>query len=466
MSDASPPDGDSDRTWVPTPRGGKRPPAPVPAAPAEPVDEDATVFGGAVDSGDETVMQQRPVLPPAIDPPLAASLPVFDSPNPLLGAAAPLLSLVGVLRTLPLQANLDALRRQLEQAFQTFEQHAQQARVIPEELDAARYALCSLLDETIAATPWGGNGGWAAKSMLLKFYNETWGGEKFFAILDRRSKNPAAHLDLLELLFVCISLGFEGRYHQAIKEGGRAQLDQLREGLYELIRRYRPALERDLSPHWQGVVDRGRRLGIEVPLWVIAAGVALLLAVFHIGFGMRLNALSDPVFARIHALDVAPVAAPPPAKVAVTAAPLPRLAELLRDDIGTGMLAVDEGKGRATVTLHGDGLFGSGSATIDPVYRPVLERIRDALHTYPGTVLVTGHTDDQRIVSSRFASNWRLSLERAQAVVQLLSVGDPDPGRFRALGRGETEPLVPNSSPENRARNRRVDITIAGAPGG
>jgi type VI secretion system protein ImpK len=75
-------------------------------------------------------------------------------------------------------------------------------------------------------------------------------------------------------------------------------------------------------------------------------------------------------------------------------------------------------------------------------------------------VLVTGHTDDQPIRTARFPSNWELSTERARSVVGLMAADMKDPARLRAEGLADSEPLVPNDSAANRAKNRRVAIIL------
>ena len=77
----------------------------------------------------------------------------------------------------------------------------------------------------------------------------------------------------------------------------------------------------------------------------------------------------------------------------------------------------------------------------------------------PGAVSVIGHTDDQRIRSFRFSDNWELSRERARSVVQVLQQRIDNRGRLTFEGRGDSQPRYrPPSDPENRARNRRVEI--------
>ena len=111
------------------------------------------------------------------------------------------------------------------------------------------------------------------------------------------------------------------------------------------------------------------------------------------------------------------------------------------------------------VTLLAPDLFPSGSATVNPAYQQTLQRLTAALNQVPGRVLVVGHTDDQPIKSLRYQDNFELSRERAVSVVTLLRQGIDNPARLTPTGVGSSKPrYLPESDPDNRARNRRVEI--------
>ena len=106
-------------------------------------------------------------------------------------------------------------------------------------------------------------------------------------------------------------------------------------------------------------------------------------------------------------------------------------------------------------------LFNSGSATLNPAATPLLDRISSLLRTeFDHPIVVEGHTDDQRIASSQFPSNWELSAARATAVVRFLIRDHVAPGRLAASGYGANHPLTSNASADGRARNRRVEIVL------
>lgn len=373
--------------------------------------------------------------------------------NPLIAAANPLLNIVPQLRATLQHADPQGLRSYIAEKIKIFETRARASGVASEKVIAARYALCTLLDEAAASTPWG-SGIWAKHSLLIMFHNEAWGGEKFFQLLAKLAESPKANRDLLEFMYICLALGFEGRYR--VIENGKAQLDALRERLAHLLSKERGEYERDLSPRWQPTQIRRPKILALLPIWVVAALCGLVMLTAYLSFSFLLNNASDPVFAQIQSIRVRnPIPEPAPLP-----AVKPRLAEFLAQEIRDGLVAVRDEDGRSVVTVKGDGLFAPGSATILESFVPVLGRISNALNSVPGKVSVIGHTDDQPIRSVRFPSNWHLSKERALSVMQILIEQGVLPNRINAEGQADAEPIASNSNPLGRARNRRVEITL------
>lgn len=409
---------------------------------------------------------ERTVLVPPGARPRAPAPPPDEGPappaaglNPLVAAANPLLVVVPQLRATARHPDPAALRDALARAIRRFEQSAQAAGVASAHVVAARYALCTVIDEAAAGTPWGGNGAWARHSLLVMFHNEAWGGEKFFQLLGKLAEAPAANRDLLELMYVCLALGFMGRY--AVEPGGMAARDALRARLAALLRKAQGEPERELSPHWQGAAAPRATLLRALPLWGALATLGLLAVGGYWAFAYALNEVSDPVYAQVAALGAGTAAAPPPAPAAA-----PRLASLLAADVAAGMVDVRDEAGRSVVTLRGDGLFAPGSASVAPAYLNTLGHVARALDMVPGPVAVVGHTDDRPIRTPGFPSNWHLSQARAEAVAALLAARARDPARFRAEGRADAEPLGPNATAQQRARNRRVEIVLAAQAAG
>ena len=398
--------------------------------------------------------------PPSKEAPLSLDAMMNASLNPLVSAAMPLLAAAPRVRHTARHANPAGLKDALAEGIQKFEAQARAQGLPNEQVIAGRYILCTLLDESAASTPWGGGGAWSANSLLVKFHNETWGGEKVFQLMSKLAENVPANRNLLELLYVVLSLGFEGRFR--VVENGQTQLDGVRQRLAQLLRQGQDS-EKALSPRWKGHELNGPRLSDGIPLWVIASGLVLLAALAWGTLAVLLRRDAEPVFAKLQALEAAkvqvtaPPPPPPPAKA-------PRLAGLLQPEIKAGLVEVQDLADRSVVTIKGDGFFEPGSAEIASGVRTLLPRIAQALADLPGAVLITGHTDNQPIRTLRFPSNWHLSQERADAVKTELA-RTVKPARLRSEGRADSEPLADNATPAGRARNRRVEITLV-LPGG
>ncbi|MBF4209889.1 DotU family type VI secretion system protein [Pseudomonas sp. RC2C2] len=378
--------------------------------------------------------------------------------NPLESAAGPLLALLTRLRSTIAHPAPASLRAQLLAYLRQFEERAEAAGVARNEVLLARYALCTALDEAVLSTPWGSGSDWGKQSLLITVHNEAWGGEKVFQLLEHCLQSPRERLYLLELLYLCMCLGFEGRYR--VMNGGRAQLDALRERTAAAIRSARGEFERELSPHWRGVSVTRDRLSQFMPPWVgLAIALALLLALL---FALRfmLAADAEPVFKNIHALGEIPVQAIDRPVTQPKPVERPRLAGFLASDIKAGRVSVEDAVDRSVVTIRGDELFASASTSINDSLQPLMLRIADAIGQVKGQVRITGHSDNRPIATLRFPSNWALSQARAEQVQQILAAKTGQPARFSAQGLSDTEPLAPNSTAEGRAKNRRVEITV------
>jgi len=436
----------SDRTVIkPSAGRGPRPGAPEGMAPPGP----AGGGGGGM-------------APPAAsskDAPLAMDALMTASLNPLVSAAAPLLAAAPRVRTTARHPNPAGLKEALAEGIRKFEAQARAQGLPNEQVIAARYILCTLLDESAASTPWGGSGVWSAQSLLVQFHNETWGGEKVFQLMSKLAENVEANRSLLELLYVVLAFGFEGRYR--VIDNGRAQLDSVRERLVQLLRQGRPTPDKALSPRWKGVEQQVAKIRDGLPMWVIASVTALILAFAFMGLRFKLGDNAESVFNTLQSLDakaatVAAASPPPPPPPAASA---PRLAGFLKPEIQAGLVQVQDFADRSVVTIKGDGFFEPGSAVISAEVRPLLPRIAQALSDTPGSVLITGHTDNQPIRTLRYPSNWHLSQDRADTVKAELAK-TVKVTRLRAEGRADAESLADNSTPAGRAKNRRVEVTL------
>jgi type VI secretion system protein ImpK len=443
---------DPDATVMFEPSSGLGPAAPGP-------DPEATIAIPTPGRRRDPAAADLPSSPVPGTQAIAPEISALGGLNSLIAAANPVLAVVPQIRHALRHPDPDGLRAGLRQSLDAFERAARAAGNGDEVIADASYALCALLDESAASTPWGA--GWAKRGMLSERHAETNGGEKVFERIDKCTADPAANLILLEFFHVCLALGFEGRY----RDGGPGSGDllALRGRLLDLIRAQRPPYDGELSGHWRGVKAPAMRPSGGVALWASICGAGLLLSVLYAVFSFSLGSLSDPVTREMAQLKVPALPAPSVARQAAAPA-TPRIAEQLTAEIARGEVVVTDAAGQSTIVIRGDRLFASGSARLEQGVEAVILRVAEALDRVPGAILVTGHTDDVPIRTARFPSNWELSTERAASVVKLVAGKFKDPARLRAEGLADSEPVVPNDSAANRARNRRVTIILRSAP--
>jgi type VI secretion system protein ImpK len=407
---------------------------------------------GVPDSG----MYQRPAMPRVaeVEPiPEAARAFLGLGLNPLVQAASPLLLRIGQMRTAPGSIDVPSLRRAALDEIRRFEERARAAGVRNEIVLAARYVLCAGLDEAVLSTPSGAQSEWAQHPLLVALHREAWGGEKFFEMLDRIVVDPARHIDLIELQYLILALGFTGKYQ--MMDRGHEQLADLQHNLHRTIQNQRGTAPSELSLQWRGLEDQRSRLIRYVPWWVVVSAALAILGVTFAIYYTKLANQASPLHERLAQIGIEDFALPPPP---APPAPGPTLKKLLAPEEAAGVLTVKEEGARSTVTLEAAELFKSGSADVNGSYEPTLDKITAALNKVPGRVMVVGHTDDQPIKSLRYRDNNELSRERAVSVANVLLKGLDNAARLTSRGVGSSQPLSPGTDPESRARNRRVEI--------
>lgn len=383
------------------------------------------------------------------------------SANPLVRAGGPLFTLVRQLRSIRDHADVATLRGDVIEAIRRFQTDAQLAGVDQKTSAQACYALCALIDETILGTPWGLRSIWGKQSLLITFYREATAGETFFNFLHKARESPRNYLDILEFFYICLSLGFQGKFR--VEPGGADRLTRLRQDLYAAITRERGAPERDLSPRWRGVQDRSPRVARFLPLWVVGIGAFALVLLVFLGYSFSLNSVSDKVYGQIAALvPLVPRTKPQDQSIAPRTSPSPlieRLRITLADEIARRLVDVRETGGMARIIIFNRGLFPSGGAEVGSQAEPLIRKIGLFLADQAGPFEVTGHTDNVPIRTLRFPSNWHLSKARADAVAVMMA---PPllPSKLRVEGRADTEPLESNDAAEGRTQNRRVEVRL------
>ena len=379
--------------------------------------------------------------------------------NPLIAAASPLLNAIVQIRLAATHDDPAGLRHQLIDEMRLFETRCKQAALPFEMIIGARYCLCSVLDEAAAQTPWGSRGVWSGSGLLVTFHNESWGGEKVFQLLSRISQNPTQHLWLLEVIHYCLLLGYEGRYRGM--DNGRLQRDAVRTRLAQLIADVRGTSP---LPPLQ-VADSGQHNTLwrpPVPLWACTTIAAFLACLIFSGLNWRLGNAAEPLLREIWQVPLPKVVT---GQRGAAPQALTELRQHLSDLIADRQLDVTDSANGSKVIISADRLFTAPATVLSPEGRALIARVATAMESGKGTIMVSVFTDDQHARSSRFPSNYEYSAAQARAISTMMAQMIAQQGiSVRAQGRGDSGALLPNDSPENRAQNRRVEITLFAAP--
>lgn len=467
---------DTDKTVIRPNPGGRRPAGGAPQQPA-PVDP-----YGATPAQGQPQGQAYGQEPAAPGGPAAYGVPqaqasqaapragegeavVMTGMNRLVACATSLFSLISRIRNRAQHMDPDKLRNSVVAEVRAFENAALQAGIPAQTVKIARYALCATLDDVVLNTPWGGQSSWALQSLVGTFHRETVGGDRFYDLLARLEKDPANNIELLEFVYMCLSLGFEGRLR--VEQGGPDKHLMIRQGLARLIRAQRGPLERDLSPHWEGVDKPYRPLSLWRPVWIAVAVTALILVLQFAGLSYALSTRTENLIGQLSIIDAGPVAElqrrappPPPPPQQPKQVQVEKVVEFLRDEIDEGLVEVFQKGNTLIVRVKGTAMFASGSDQLQDKFLVPIKRVAEALNDEPGPVIIAGHSDNIPINSSRFPSNMHLSLARAKSVMKQMASALEDPTRMSAEGRADSEPIADNSTREGRAKNRRIEVLL------
>jgi chemotaxis protein MotB len=128
--------------------------------------------------------------------------------------------------------------------------------------------------------------------------------------------------------------------------------------------------------------------------------------------------------------------------------------------IAQGQVGVHQTKRGVAIDISASTLFKEGEVKLQPGAMESLQQVAQVLSTEDLAIEVEGHTDDVPIKNIQFPSNWELSSGRASTVVRMLVTYGVDEKRLAAVGMASNQPVEVNDTPEHRAKNRRVSITI------
>ena len=479
------------RRSVETPASPAVPPAPSPSpgaqplsyAPPRPAAAPATPYIPPSAPGnpnpDEWIVTRGQAPQPAVQahaPEIRIDELVAPNENPILRSAGPLLLLLGRLRVALARASFASLMELVADSIKFFEKDIRSAGISEAQTNAAKYIICATADDIVQNIPTEDRHIWTQYSMLSRFFGERIGGVRFFDELTRLKQDPVLNYAVLELQHTCLALGFQGVHRTSA--GGVAALQQIQRDLYETLRRVRPKIYRDLSPHWQGQQLSQQISRVWVPWWGVAGFAGLLLFGIYFVFlywltgdaeigAKALTSLHDnsklSLERKVSAPEPPPFVPPPPPPAAAPnrITQMQRICAALAPEVAAQKTSVEQTANLITVRVGNVLLFDSASATVLDQFRPVAGRVVATLDKEEGYIKIIGHTDDTPIRGNvRFPSNYALSIERAKSVANLFKNVLAKPDRIQIDGKGETAPIADNKTAEGRAKNRRVEIVI------
>ena len=224
--------------------------------------------------------------------------------NPLVSAASPLLAIASALKDSLSPQDLQRLYQDLCHEIKAFENKAQAHNYRSPIILAARYALCALLDEIILTTAWGSKSIWRTQNLLNTFQREAWGGERFFVILERSSEDPVIHIDLLELMYICLNMGYEGKYQHL--ERGYQQLTEIIDTLYEVIQQQRGEFSQKLFlQHPVATLEQATSKRWSISTWLTILMTPLLLLIIYCGLNFLISMHATTLYQELNQLQKA-----------------------------------------------------------------------------------------------------------------------------------------------------------------
>jgi type VI secretion system protein ImpK len=387
--------------------------------------------------------------------------------NPLLAASANLLILFGRLRTGMVEMQAEPLMQHVVAEIGMFEQNAVNAGADPMEAQIGKYALCGTADDIVQNLPGADRGRWIEYSMVAQFFQKRDSGVGFFQEAEKAMQAPGQRYQLLELMLVCLSLGFEGQYRTA--PNGGMELTRIRAAIYETLRRVQGRPDEDISVNWTAVPLSGTKRYGAIPMWIVGAIAAVVVVGSYAGLSTYINNQGNDVARTLNLMHpnvaqislIRSVAAVEYVPV-VDTTQIERIKESLSAEIADGSVEIGE-KGQYIFVRVGNALlFESGQAEVKSAFGPVAEKIAATLNTEPGPIIIQGYTDG--IPASgrgRYKTNLELSVARAEGVQTVLNALITDPARLSVDGRGEADPIATNDTREGQALNRRVEMLVA-----
>ncbi len=383
--------------------------------------------------------------------------------NLLVSEAGPVLALAASVRSGRAKISMPDFHRNASEAIAAFERTI--GPVYPEETrQRAKYALCATIDDIAQNLPGIGHDGaeWARRSLVVQFFRENIGGDRFWQLVDDMLAKPQQNAGLIELFHACLAAGFEGRFR--VMPDGKRRLHEIMSALYSALEHPRALSQLEVAPRWKGEKAPLKRVSFWSQIALVAAAAAALLLVVYIVLRLVLMSTGEESWKQVGAatpenpLRLSRVGTPPPASA--DSAQASRLKQFLEPEIRQKLVVVEEDASTVRVRTTVGELFASASDQLNAGRAPLFERIGRAIEGEKGAVTIEGHADSDKVSSLAFPDNQALSKARADTVSGLIGQVLSNPGRITTQGFGDSHPIGSNDTADGKALNRRVEIIV------
>lgn len=207
--------------------------------------------------------------------------------NPMIDAATPLLGMVLRMKAMSETPLSEKLYQQVVMDITSIEQQLQIQGYEPGAIVSFRYVLCTFIDETALGLGWDQDNDWVKQSLLVHFHNESWGGEKVFILIERLLGEPKRYLDLIEFIYLCLCLGYRGRYKVSSNQNDEFNhlLRRLQKQIQQLKGDAKPIILFEKGNNKQSRYRLGKRLGVRY----IIIGAAIFAFIIYQIYSSQLN---------------------------------------------------------------------------------------------------------------------------------------------------------------------------------
>ncbi|QQS36595.1 MAG: DotU family type IV/VI secretion system protein [Ignavibacteriales bacterium] len=187
--------------------------------------------------------------------------------------------------------NASSLKKNCTELFDRFETEARSNAIDNEKITLSKFALVAFLDETIISSSWNQKEQWLAEPLQIMMFDTFNAGEEFFTNLNQLRQRSSGNKDTLEIYYLCLALGFKGKYQLQSPENLRRVIDDLNMELHPEMYNTIDAI----SPHAKPKEGMVQAAGSGMPVWVYPAGAIVIFVIVYLIFSLSISGAASDV---------------------------------------------------------------------------------------------------------------------------------------------------------------------------